>query len=107
MPSCMNVLTLLINFLCYGVFCCVVFCCVVCCRVVFWCVVLFIFLYCICVVLDPFITMQSCMNVMTLLINFLCYGVFCCVVFCRVVWWCVVLLVFFALHLCCDGSILV
>ena len=89
--SCKNLVTLLINFLCYVllccvvlccvvlccvvlccvvlccvvlccvvlccvVLCCVVLCCVVLCCVVLCCVVLFVFLYCICVVLDPFIT---------------------------------------------------
>ena len=73
--SCKNVVTLLIIVLRCVLLCCVLVCCVVVC-----CVVRF-YLYCICVVLDPFITMRSCMNVVTLLINFLCYVVFCCVVF--------------------------
>ena len=40
--------------LCFSVLCFGVLCCS-------------FFLYCICVVLDPFITMRSCMNVVTLL----------------------------------------
>ena len=97
--SCKNVVTLDINFLCYVVFFCVVFWCVVLCCVVLCCVVLCCssFLYCICVVLDPFITMRSCKNVVTLLLHFLCYVVFCRVVFCCVVLWCVVLFVFFCI----------
>ena len=62
---------------------CAPLCFVVLCFGVLWCAVLCcsFFLYCICVVLDPFIAMRSCMNVVTLLINLWCYMVFCCVVF--------------------------